>query len=211
MPITTKKKAIRTTKTSGSKSKTPRIVPSDIGMTDDELLELHESIEAAKIAKGEVDGSEIKQQLLENARKRIFGGLPGAFNVELPDGCILQVKPSTRAYALNEAQIVEIENIFDGTGHDSGDYYHESHGIELKADIIHERLEAEKEDKYFEFQAALGDFMNKWGVSDCWEMKETIIARDDFAEKRMNLGKSINLKLEKVKPSTIAIGAQREI
>jgi hypothetical protein len=216
MPIAKKKTAIKASKVSSSKAKTPRITPAELGIDEDKLEFLHEAIERAKLASDTASGCEVKRDLQDAARKRIFGGDKGAFRVELRDGKTLLLKPSTRQYPLTDEQAARIEEIIESAGFDAGDYYHESHAIEIDANTIYGRL---GDDEYMRFQAALGRFLSTYtkedgkmeSLGDCWSMKETIIARPNFHESRFELGKRVNLKIEDVKPMTISVEAKREI
>lgn len=217
MPIAKKKTAIKASKGTSSKSSTPRVNPDDIGLDPDELNHLHSTLECAKIASDAAKTIEAKRDLQDAARKRIFGnGQRGAFRVQLEDGKTLLVKPSSRRYALDEQQAEAIEEVIEKAGFDAGEYYHESHEISIDANIIFERL---GEDEYMRFQAQLGSFLSSYvkndgkiePLGDCWGMKETIIAREDFDTKRHALGKKVNLKIEEIKPMTISIEAKREL
>ena len=101
-----------------------------------------------------------------------------------------------------------IEDIIERSGNGAGDYYHESHEIKVDADTLFERL---GEDRYMEYQSDLAELMAKYEAGDCWSMTEVVIAKPDFHESRYNLPPSVNLEIEEVKPTTIAIEAKREI
>jgi hypothetical protein len=207
MPIGKKKSKVATTKKT-SKSNTPRFTPKELGITKRELLAAHEAITEAKVATSAVKQSEGKLLLQERSREKQFDDRVTAFYADLGDGKLLLVKPSTRRYPLTANQAEEIEEIIEGAGYDAGDYYHESHKIELDADAIYDRL---GERAYGKLQAEVAALMSKFGCGDCWEIKEEIIARPEMPEKRLALPKDVNLAIEAVKPMTISVEAKEEL
>lgn len=208
MPITSKKSLTAKKKTTKSRSKTPRIKAKELDIDIDDLIALHEKIEEAKVVGDELKCSDGRRLLLAQARERIFKQERGSFVVELENDRVLMVKPSTRRYPLDARQQELIEDIIERSGNDAGDYYHESHEIKVDADTLFERL---GEDRYMEYQSDLAELMAKYEAGDCWSMTEVVIAKPDFHESRYNLPPSVNLEIEEVKPTTIAIEAKREI
>lgn len=208
MPIGKKKSKVATTKKTTSKSNTPRFTPRELGIARSDLLTAHEAITEAKVATSAVKQSEGKLLLQERSREKQFDDRVTAFYADLGDGKLLLVKPSTRRYALTANQAEAIEEIIEDAGYDAGDYYHESHKIELDADAIYDRL---GERKYGKLQAEIAALMSEYGCGDCWEIKEEIIARPEMPEKRLSLPKEVNMAIEGVKPMTISVEAKEEL
>jgi hypothetical protein len=211
MPIAKK------TKTKESKPKTKSTTPhfshADLGLELASLERLHGLIEARKKINSDWDDSVDKNSLLDLARERMFTERGGSFYVDLPfvkgkGRKQILVKPSSARRALSDIQAEKIENIIEDAGYDAGEYFHESQSISLDADSIFDRL---GEDDYSVFQADLAEFMAERNLGDCWEMKCSIKAKNNFADARHGLPNAVNMQLEEVSPSTISIQAKRSI
>jgi hypothetical protein len=51
----------------------------------------------------------------------------------------------------------------------------------------------------------------KVALGDCWEMKESIMPKNDFFTSRHTLPVKVNMDIEEVKPSTISVEAKRSL
>lgn len=206
MPINKKSKT--NTKPKKSASTTPHISPKESGVSEAKLSGLHKRIEQVKALTSSLKDDAIKEKVLDYARLNLFGNRGGSFHIDLSDGKTLLVKPSTRVYPVNDVQVEAIDAILDAAGEDINDYYHESQKINLDADRIYGRL---GEDDYSQFQADLAEFMSDRKLGDCWDMSTSIAPKPDFPTKRMSLPTEVNLEIEKVKATTIALEAKRTL
>ena len=112
MPI--KKKTTTAPKSvSKSKSNTPHIQPSMVGIKAKSLVGLHDNIEKLKKAKSAMEDDPTRGELLSKARELAIKERMGSFYVDLPDNKSLLVKPSTRRYPLSDVAAERVEEIID--------------------------------------------------------------------------------------------------
>lgn len=206
MPIN--KKSQTNTKPKKSASNTPRITPKQAGVAEKKLIDLHKRIEQNKALASALKDDATREDLLDYARDNMFNARGGSFHVDLPDGKSLLVKPSSRVYPINEVQQDAIDKILTDEGEDINDYYHETQSITLDADRIYDRLD---EDDYSQFQADLAEFMSDRKLGDCWSMSTSVSPKSDWPTKRLSLPPSVNLEIEKIKPTVISLEAKRTL
>ena len=207
MPI--KKKTTTAPKSaSKSKSNTPHIQPSVVGIKAKSLVGLHDNIEKLKKAKSAMEDDPTRGELLSKARELAIKERMGSFYVDLPDNKSLLVKPSTRRYPLSDVAAERVEEIIDDAGYESSDYYQESQEIKMDANAIYDRL---GDDDWGTFQGDLAEFMSERGLGDCWEIVSKITAKPDFYDSRHGLPNEVNLEIEKVAPTSVSITAKRSI